>query len=437
MKLEMKEKKTPSRNRLSDLDKLRTQLKKYEAVAKKREEDEKTLRKRHRQVLKQLTELKRAQQQVIQRERLHALGQMASGIVHDFNNSLTPILGASDFLLMNPEMLDNKAEAKILIESIRTAAQDARNVVHRLREFYRPDEDAMSESIDINPVMEQVILLTHPKWKEQTQAGGQSIEIKLDLKKVPTVRASESLLREVFTNLILNSVDAMPKGGVIAITTDVENDWVVAKVLDTGKGMSEETCQRCFEPFFSTKGKNGTGLGLAMAYSIIQKWCGTITAESEPDKGTTMTVRLPAEEAPPVKKDELAINSGILPHMNILVTDDNSPSRDIITRHLRADGHTVDTAADGAEALKLCREKDFDLILLDRILASVNGATIAEMLSKEHKGIRIILLTGYNDPGEDGSNLPEGVDFRLEKPVTQSDLRWAIGNVIKKRPISR
>ena len=380
----MKDKKTSNDDPLRDLNKLRSQLEKYEAITKKREEDEQALRKRYRQLLNQLTELKQAQRQVIQRERLHALGQMASGIVHDFNNSLTPILGASDFLIMNPEMLDNKEEAKVLIQSIRTAAQDARSIVRRLREFYRPDEDAMAESIDINPVVEQVILLTHPKWKEQTQAGGQSIEIKLDLKKVPTIKASESLLREVFTNLILNSVDAMPKGGTITITTDVENRWVVARISDTGKGMSEEVCQRCFEPFFSTKGKNGTGLGLSMAYGIIQKWGGTITAESELDKGTIMTIRLPAEEAP-LKKDELTTNSDVVPHLKILVADGDSPSRDIVTRHLRADGHTLDTAADGEETLKLCHEKQFDLILLDRVLASGDGLTIAATLSKRAK----------------------------------------------------
>jgi signal transduction histidine kinase len=431
----MKEKNTSNEDPLRDLDKLRTQLEKYEAVTKKREEGVLALRKRHHQLMNELTDLKRAQQQVIQRERLHALGQMASGIVHDFNNALTPILGASDFLLMNPDMLDNKEEVKILIESIRTAARDAKSVVHRLREFYRPDEDTMAESIDVNPVVEQVVLLTHPKWREQTQAGGQSIEIKLDLKKVPTIKASESRLREVFTNLILNSVDAMPNGGTITITTDTESTWVVAKISDTGKGMTEEVCQRCFEPFFSTKGKNGTGLGLSMSYGIIQKWGGTITAESEPGKGTTMTIRLPAEDAPPTRKNELAAGSSVVPPLKILVADDDSPSRDIVTRHLRADGHAVDTAAGGEETLKRCHEGKFDLILLDRVLMSIDGLTIAASLSRERPAMRVILLTGYNDPNEDGAHLPEGVDYLLEKPVTQSDLRWAIGNVIKKKPI--
>jgi signal transduction histidine kinase/ActR/RegA family two-component response regulator len=432
----MKQQKTSNEDPLHELTKLRAQLEKHEKTTKKREEEDLSLRQRYRRLLKQLSELKRAQQQVIQRERLHALGQMASGIVHDFNNSLTPILGASDFLLMNPEMLNNKDEAKTLIESIRTAARDARNVVHRLREFYRPDEDAVSESIDINPVIEQVILLTHPKWKEQTQAGGQSIEIKLDLKRIPTVRASESRLREIFTNLILNSVDAMPRGGTITITTDIDGDHVVAKVSDTGKGMNEEVCQRCFEPFFSTKGKNGTGLGLSMAYGIIQKWGGTITAESEINKGTTITIHLPAENIPPVRSNEVTYETDTIAPLTILVADDNPPSRDIVSRHLRANGHTVDTATNGRETVAMCLAKKYDLLVLDRVLADMDGLTIAATMSHEHPEFRIILLTGYNDPSEDTSHLPEGVDFLLEKPVTQSDLRWAIGNVLRKKPLA-
>jgi signal transduction histidine kinase/ActR/RegA family two-component response regulator len=430
----MKQQKTSNEDPLREVTKLRTQLEKYEKVTKKREEEDLSLRQRYRRLLKQLAELKRAQQQVIQRERLHALGQMASGIVHDFNNSLTPILGASDFLLMNPEMLDNKDEAKTLIESIRTAARDARNVVHRLREFYRPDEDAVTESVDINPVIEQVILLTHPKWKEQTHAGGQSIEIKLDLKRIPTVRASESRLREVLTNLILNSVDAMPRGGTITITTDIEGDHVVVKVSDTGKGMNEEICQRCFEPFFSTKGKNGTGLGLSMAYGIIQKWGGTIIAESEINKGTTIIIHLPAENIPPVRNREVATDPDAVAPLIILVADDNPPSRDIVSRHLRANGHAVDTATNGHETVAMCLAKKYDLLVLDRVLADMDGLTIAATMSHEHPEFRIILLTGYNDPSEDTSRLPDGVDFLLEKPVTQSDLRWAIGNVLRKKP---
>ena len=268
------------------------------------------------------------------------------------------------------------------------------------------------------------------------RGGGQSIEIKLDLKKVPTIEASESRLREVFTNLILNSVDAMPQGGTITVTTDCDDKWVIVKVIDTGKGMSDEICQRCFEPFFSTKGRNGTGLGLSMAYGIVQKWGGTIAAESELGKGTIMTICLPAEKFPPAKKNEITVDSDVVAAMRILVADDNSPSREIVTRHLRADGHTVDTAADGPQILKLCNEKKFDLILLDRVLGIVDGLKVAATISKEHPEIRIILLTGYNDPTEDSSHQPEGIDFVLEKPVTQSDLRWAIGNVVRKRPVS-
>jgi signal transduction histidine kinase len=282
-----------NRQTAKELSELHERLGDCEKDIAKRKRRENLLRRRHREMLKQLADLKATQQQLIQDERLNALGQMSSGIFHDFSNWLTPILGASDFLLMNPNMLGDREEPRVLLESVRTAGRDAKNIVNRLREFYRPDENAPMDSVDINSVVEQAIQLTKPKWQSQSHENGKLIEIKTVLKSTPHVKAAESQLREMLTNVILNSVEAMPDGGAITIDTDVKDKWIVLRVTDTGKGMSEEACQRCFEPFFSTKGTNGAGMGLSIAYGVVHKYKGAIKAESRLGKGTTMTIWLP------------------------------------------------------------------------------------------------------------------------------------------------
>ena len=200
---------------------------------------------------------------------------MASGIAHDFNNTLTPILGFSDLLLDRPEALDNKVEARRFLQLLRTSARDAANVVNRLREFYRPlDENEEFPVVDLAAIAAQAISLTEPKWRGQTQANGITIHVETNFQSVPPVSGNESAIREVLTNLIFNAVDAMPRGGVITLETVVENNQAVIRVRDTGSGMTEAVRQRCLEPFFSTKGQQGTGLGLSMVYGIVERHRG-------------------------------------------------------------------------------------------------------------------------------------------------------------------
>ena len=257
---------------------------------------------------KTLSELKTTQQQVIQQERLSAIGQMASGIAHDFNNTLTPILGFSDLLLERPGLLDNKVETRRFLQLLRTSAQDAANVVNRLREFYRPlDKNEEFPVVDLATLAAQAISLTEPKWRGQAQASGITIHIETNFQPVPAVSGDESAIREVLTNLIFNAVDAMPSGEVITLETVVENNRAVIRVSDTGSGMTEAVRQRCLEPFFS-RGKHGTGLGLSMVYGIVERHRGEIVVESAPGKGTTFVIRLPF--AKPATPKAIAIYRG-------------------------------------------------------------------------------------------------------------------------------
>lgn len=411
---------------IDELESLRQRVAEFEQgfLHDRRRQD--SLDQREAELLQKIEDLQQTQQQVIQRERLHALGEMASGIVHDFNNALTPILGASDFLIRNPDVLDNRPETMSLLESIRAAARDAKDVVHRLREFYRPEEDMEPHPVDVNPLVEQVVLFAQPKWKDQALADGCVIHCTLEAGVVPRVVMSESQLRQVLTNILFNSVDALPKGGTITIATFLEGDYVVIEIKDTGIGMPPEIRQRCLEPFFSTKGKRGTGLGLATAYGIVSKYQGDITVDSEVGKGTTIRVRLPACVGKGVDMVELDVPEGEIAPLAILVADDNTKSLEILTTHLLADHHQVQTARSSREVLGKCRMNRYDVVLLDRAVPELGAHQLSAALKKEHPGMRVVLMTGYGEP--DG--IPAGhYDSVLEKPVTQSELRSALSRL--------
>src|SRR5437763_3405195 len=288
----------------------------------RRKQAEEDLRKTNRELEKALAELKATQQQVIQQERLSAIGQMASGIAHDFNNTLTPILGFAELLLESPKLLDNRAETRRCLEMLRTSAKDAAAVVSRLREFYRPAEtDEEFPVVDLAKIVQQAVSLTEPKWRNQTQAKGLMVEVTAEIKASPFVAGEESALREVLTNLIFNAVDAMPEGGRISLETSIERDDAVVRVRDSGTGMTETVRQRCLEPFFSTKGERGTGLGLSMVYGIVERHRGKLEIESAAGQGTTFIIRLPQAESSPVQA-EVAPGARSKSSLHVLIVDD-------------------------------------------------------------------------------------------------------------------
>ncbi len=395
---------------------------------KKAEED---LHETNRELEKALRELKATQKQVIQQERLSALGQMAAGVAHDFNNALMPILGFADVLLRNDALLSDKEEARRCLEMLRTSAKDAANVVSRLREFYRPAEaDEEFPIVDLAKIIEQSVALTEPKWRGLTQARGITVSVETKFDARPIVAGDESALREVLTNLLFNAVDAMPDGGRISIQTGVENERAVLRVSDTGTGMTETVRQRCLEPFFSTKGDRGTGLGLSMVYGIIERHRGQLDIDSAVGKGTTFIIRLPlAEEAPAAAPtSEAAKTSSAL---NVLVVDDELRSREVLTAYLRTDNHAVATASNGREALEKFKRGQFDLVVMDRAMPEMNGEQTAQFIKKVKGDVPIILLTGFSGGVE--ANSPDAIDKVLHKPITLETLRHTISEIVYAR----
>ena len=210
-----------------------------------------------------LLEVRRGQEELVKQERLSALGQMVSGIAHDLNNTLGPAVGLSAHLLSGADAPGNPDRIRADLEAIRSSACAAADVVRRLREFYRPEDALDTTNVNLGGLADQAILLAEPAWKAQAQAEGRDIRVVNEIGDLPPIPVNESRLREALVNLVLNAVDAMPKGGAIRLSAECAAETVTLRVSDTGAGMSDDVRKRCFEPFFTTKGKRGSGLGLA------------------------------------------------------------------------------------------------------------------------------------------------------------------------------
>ncbi len=287
----------------------------------------------------------------MQQERLRVLGQMASGITHDINNAIAPITLYADSLLANETGLS--ARARNALETIQQAVGDVAATVARLREFYRHRETQTELlPVDINKVTSQVIELTRTRWQTMPEERGTVIELRTELAAdLPPVRGIDSEIREALTNLVFNAVDAMPSGGTLTLRTRMGTEqrvWV--EVSDTGIGMDEDTRRRCLEPFFTTKGERGTGLGLGMVYGVMQRHAGEIDIQSAPGVGTSVRLAFGIADArAPATEAAAYVATGL----TLLVIDDDPILLKTLREILERDGHTVLTA-DGGQAALSC-----------------------------------------------------------------------------------
>lgn len=392
-----------------------------------RRETERSLFETNQRLEEALRELKERQEHTDRHERLRALGRMASGIAHDLNNALSPILGFSELLLTKPGIEATKAER--YLNMIHTAAEGAQGTVLQLREFYRPREDRDLRPVDLSQVIAKVISLTQPRWKDEALVRGKTITIHTDVAAVPPVAANDAELRDALTNLVLNACDAMPEGGDIYISlsqtpsqSDERDGFAVLEVRDTGVGMPEDVRRKCVEPFFTTKGVGGTGMGLAMVYGTMDRYDGRLEIESEPGLGTIMRLRFPLSDeqrAEDIGRDTVPL----IEPLHVLLVDDDPVVQAVIAEYLLADAHVVTKADNGLEGIILSQQEDFDLIITDRAMPEMSGDQFAERLRAEEIATPVIMLTGY---GAMMDSPPEGVTSVVAKPVTVAELRAAI-----------
>lgn len=389
-------------------------------------------------------DLHQTQQAVMQQERLKALGQMASGIAHDINNAISPVALYTESLLETETSLSPRA--RDYLETIQRANEDVAATVARMREFYRPREaDLVLSPVNLNEVAEDVIGLTRARWSDMPQERGVVIELDTSLTaNDPVVPGVEAELREALTNLVFNAVDAMPEGGTLSVRTRRTSDpsraeapdRVYIEVSDSGVGMDAETQRRCLEPFFTTKGERGTGLGLATVYGTVQRHNAEIYIVSAPGRGTTVQLVFAAAREAAVTRE--APRPQRLPSQRILVVDDDPLLLKSLRDTLETGGHVVTTASGGLaglEAFSEAREANapFNLVITDLGMPYVDGRQVASAVKELSPATPVILLTGWGQRLMDDGETPPHVDRVLNKPPKLADLRAALASLIEGR----
>jgi PAS domain S-box-containing protein len=381
-------------------------------------------------------DLRHTREAVMQHERLRVLGQMASGIAHDINNALSPVKLYTQTLLEDEKGLTGNGRRNL--KTIRNAIDDVCETVARMREFYRLREPELTLApVNLNEIVQQVVDLTRARWRDMSQQAGVVIQAVTELaENPPSILGIESEIREAVANLIFNAVDAMPAGGTLTLRTGVlkgEEDirQVYVDVVDTGSGMDEETRRRCLEPFFTTKGERGTGLGLAMVYGAVQRNHAAIDIESSVGNGTTIRLRFEvaaseAAQADPPKSGSIAPSS-----LRVLVIDDDPLVTEVLRDILERDGHLVTTADGGEPGISVFREardrgEAFALVLTDLGMPFVDGRRVASAVKAESPSTPVILLTGWGRRLVAEGDVPPHVDRVVSKPPDLSELREAL-----------
>lgn len=373
-------------------------------------------------------ELRRAQSRAAQVEKMAALGQMASGIAHDFNNALTVILGKTE-LLLHRYALPERAVEKL--REIETAGTDAAATVRQLQQFVRSRPGSgRRQRLDLAALAAEVVNLTRGRWFDEALRSGATIAINTDQLRETPVVTDASAVRELLTNLIFNAVDAMPLGGTLSLATGEQEGRAFLRVADTGAGMTPETLSRCCEPFFTTRGVAGTGLGLTVCWSIARRLRGELAIESEFGRGTTVTLWLPAcdpnAESDP-EPDQPALPPA--PPMHALVIDDRLGVIRTIQELLTQLGHTCNAVNSGSAGLALLAGIPFDVVITDLGMPGMDGRTVAEEAKRIRPGIPVILMTGWAEELLDAGSPIPGVDRIIGKPLTIEQLATALAEV--------
>lgn len=392
-------------------------------------------------------DLRQTQQAVMQQERLKALGQMASGIAHDINNAISPVALYTESLLANEEGLS--ARARDYLETIARSIDDVAATVSRMREFYRQREpQLLLVEIPLNRLMQEVADLTRARWSDMPLQRGVKIDLNLDLESdLPPVMGIESEIREMLTNLVFNAVDAMPDGGALTLRTCSYRQQEVAEgesprtevevdVIDNGIGMDEETQRRCLEPFFTTKGERGTGLGMAMVYGVAQRHNATMKIESAPGQGTTVRLIFDAAATNGDGKPSVVWQASVLQPMRILLIDDDPLLLKSLRDTLEGQGHLIAIANGGQAGIDAFNEaadagQPFPVVFTDLGMPYVDGRKVAAAIKGRLPSTYIILLTGWGQRLVAEGDIPPHVDSVLNKPPKLRDIHDALAKSLE------
>ncbi|HEX8722134.1 MAG TPA: PAS domain-containing protein [Pyrinomonadaceae bacterium] len=350
-------------------------------------------------ITRDVTEQRLERERAAQADKLRALGQLASGVAHDFNNALAAILGRAQLLRHTVGADDDRLTRGLDI--ILTAAEDAAATVRRIRSFARQLPGEGHAEVRVLELVRDAVEITRTRWENDARARGLRYEVTVEGDESLQARGNASELREVFVNLVVNAIDAMPGGGRLDVSCRRRGERLRLLFSDTGAGMAEEVRARIFEPFFTTKGVHGTGLGLFVSYGIVERHGGQISAASQPGRGATLQIDLPlaapaapaaergAGETPPQQQEAPARR------LSVLVVDDEEHVRETLAEMVEAFGHNVRRADGGPSALSALAEGEFDLVFTDLSMPEMDGWEVARAVRRRSPRTRIAVVTGY------------------------------------------
>jgi len=363
-----------------------------------------------------IQEQERIRQQYSQIEKMSALGELASGVAHDFNNTLAGILGRAQLLLETDDPVKIESGLRIIIKT----AKDGAKTVKRIQDFARQRRDHDFQLVDVGQLLLDVGEITRPRWKDCAEAANTYIHLETFSEPSLLVMGDESELREVLVNLVFNAVDAMPGGGTLRMSAKATGDTVELSVRDNGTGMTEETRVRVFDPFFTTKDKLGMGLGLAVSYGIIRRHDATVDVESQLGVGTTFRIRLPIpantvapESAISFVRKQKSTQAG---QAKILVVDDEECVRDLLRDILEKEGCETVVAEGGRDALYLFENGKFDAVFTDIGMPDMNGWELSRALRERDSKIPVAIITGWGEVVGSHEQQAAQVDWVLTKP---------------------
>lgn len=386
-----------------------------------------------------IAEQERIREQFSQMEKLSALGELASGVAHDFNNTLAGILGRAQLLQRTNDPEKIKRGLEIIIKT----TQDGAKTVKRIQDFARQRRDHDFELVSIDQILMDASEITRPRWKNCAEASNIHISLDLQIGSNAMVMGDDSELREVLVNMVFNAVDAMPEGGTLTLSTSTVDQSVIIKVIDTGVGMYPEVRSRIFDPFFTTKGKAGLGLGLAVSFGIIRRHGGNIEVDSQYGNGTEFRITLPVativeggirvefsnpEPPPPVLSEPAPPQFETQP--KILVVDDEDFVRELMQEILEGEDCEVYLAASGNEALAMFGEFQFDAVCTDVGMPGMSGWELAREIRNQDQQIPIAVITGWGEAVGSNEQKAAGVDWVIAKPFTAERIGELVRDVV-------
>jgi len=370
-------------------------------------------------------ELKERMNQLIQTEKFKAVGKLISALMHDFNNFLSIIIGRAQ--LLSVQTRDTNLSKHI--EAIIKVSTQAADIIQRMNQFGMPMPEKEFKNLDLNQVVKEAIELTRSKWNEWAKLRGIKIDVEKSLAPLSPVFGNPAELREVLINMVLNSIDALPKGGKISFRTWQEEENIFLSVKDNGLGMNEEVKKKIFEPFFSTKPEKGNGLGMTVAYSIILQHNGKIAVESVEGKGTTFVIKLPFSKV----KDKEDTSKIELPagKVRVLLIEDDEDLQGVLLEMLSEEGYEVKVGCSGTEGISFLKIEKYDVIITDLGISGMTGWDFAGEAKEISPKTPVILVTGWGDQILTKEAKDLGVEVVLSKPIKRENLERAIARALK------